>query len=574
MITKSSRQITQYKINADLSMIQELRGHFHEFLYTLGLSDQDKDSWLLCFTEAINNSIEHGSKEKTDPVRVRWWSDEESVWLEIQDIGSGPDLENEHKPAELPTDPLSEGGRGRYIIESSVDKVEHWRGQRGYVMQMMKTYPHLNSVIPQNSDTEAILDELSDAYESLSIYDRMAENLLKDERVDSFVHSGLELFMDSRDYNGICIQVRDKEIANEYQWITQIDEHGAFGEFNHTLWQTLEEKESVTWNRESGQNPFKSDDLVNYVSGGCVPVMIEEAAVAVIAVAYSGEHSEIHSSDIRNLRALADVIAISISRSLIEHERDQKKRLEVEMSVATKLQHQLLPLGSVDPLKIPGYDLFYRSMSALEIAGDYVEVRKNKNGDYVGCVIDVMGKGVSAAILAGIFRSQFIAYSFRSNSSLSDFLERCNNALKIQLGEATMFITAAVFRLDPETNQFYYSAAGHPPTLLFSKNKEVQQLESTGPPMGLFESQAYEESMVEISEEDRIIIVTDGLYEWTHAESIFGWDSLVDWFKKSWEQDAAEVWDRLSNQMKGARKESNIQQEDDETLLILTRNKL
>lgn len=571
MSIKSSRHITQHKVTANLANVPELRESYQEFLLALGLSDAEKNAWALCFTEAVNNSIEHGSKDADDCIRVRWWSDDRSVWLEIQDSGTGPDPENLKHPAELPEDPLSESGRGRYIIESFADKVEHWKGDRGYVMQMHKHYPHLNSVIPQNSEMEAILDELSDSYESLSLYDRMAENLLQEERIDSFVQSGLELFMDSRDYDGISIHVRERDTEEEFRWISEIEHHGNFGEFIQENWEILEEKESITWTRENKLCPF-TGSIETLYTGTCVPVFIDEKAVALIAVAYDTA-AEIRSDDIRNLRALADIIGISISRALIERERDQKKRLEVEINVATKLQHQLLPLNDT-PSKIPGYELFYRTTSALEVAGDYVEVRKNASGEYLGCVIDVMGKGVSAAILAGIFRSQFIAHSLKSLNTLSTFLERCNESLKIQLGDATMFITASIFRLNPVTHQFRYCAAGHPPILYFPKNKPPEQLKSVAPPIGLFESIEYEESSIQLEPGDRIAIVTDGLYEWTDGEKMFGWEEMVAWFEGHRDSPAKRVWDQMKQKMTTVREQTNLLQEDDETLLILTRSQI
>ena len=142
---------------------------------------------------------------------------------------------------------------------------------------------------------------------------------------------------------------------------------------------------------------------------------MNDELVGVISAAYESDDVTIRSNDLRNLRALADIIGIALSREGMQRERDEKKRLATEISIATKLQHQLLPIDKAPPT-LPGYDLFIKSLSALEIAGDFVEVRQSSDGEFLGCVIDVMGKGVSAAILAGIFRSQFLAFSERGGS--------------------------------------------------------------------------------------------------------------------------------------------------------------
>lgn len=571
MSQEQSLQINQHIISASPGNVHALRDHFSEFLLALGLSDEEKEHWKLCFTEAVNNSIEHGSKSEEDEVKVRWWASDSSLWLEVQDCGNGPSDDQLKQPA-LPDDPLAEGGRGLFIITDFVDASTSWRGPDGYIVSMRKAYEHLNSVIPEHSEMEAILDELSDSYESLSLFDRMAENLLEDERIDAFVQSGLDLFMDSRDYDQINFEVRDPDSAPEYGWITQIRDHAAFGALKSDCWQQLEENESITWGPNGEPCPFECPNNPCLI-GGCVPVYIDEKAVALIAVAYSHQAEDIRSNDIRNLRALADILGISISRALIERERDERKRLEVEVNLATKLQHQLLPIAK-EPPEIAGYDLFYRSSSALDVAGDYVEVRKNIDGDYLGCVIDVMGKGVSAAILAGIFRSQFIGYSLRTGSSLGSFLERCNQALEIQLGEATMFITAYIFKLNPRTHEFSYAAAGHPPALWFKQDGTNQQLPSEGPPIGLFENIAYSENTIQLSPKDRVVLVTDGLYEWTDGKTIFGWDEMVAWFRANHEESAENIWKMMNEKMIAARNEIDIEQEDDETLLIVTRDQI
>lgn len=569
MSQESTIHLTEHRIKARLSMVGDLRAKFEGFLLELGLSDTEKDIWKLCFSEAVFNSVEHGSNTEEDPIVVRWWTQNATLYLEVQDVGTGemvPDYEN----AKLPDDPLEEGGRGLYILKSNVDKISYLKGADRFCLRLEKKYEYLNSVIPQHSEMEAILDELSDSYESLSLFDRMAENLLEDERVDGFVESGLELFMDSRDYDGICFLVRDTKAAPEYKWIAEIQSDHIFGPLKSKIWELIEERESITWSPQNSEsNPFETTDKSSYANGGAVPVYVEEQVVGLIAVGYFTPKQIIRSNDIRNLRALADIIGISLSRALIERERDERKRLEVEINVATKLQHQLLPL-SKQPPSIDGYDLFYTSHSALEVAGDYVEVRQNIDGQYIGCVIDVMGKGVSAAILAGIFRSQFIGYSLRSSVSLSKFLERCNQALEIQLGDVTMFITAYVFRLDPKTHEFSYAAAGHPPALLFREGETTRELASSGPPIGLFETMEYSEQSIQLQPKDRIIIVTDGLYEWTAGDSKFGWEEMVEWFEANKDDSAKAIWDKMNKKMVAARTEMNLHQEDDETLLILT----
>ncbi|MDQ8193818.1 SpoIIE family protein phosphatase [Coraliomargarita sp. SDUM461004] len=567
MPEESALYVTEFKLRANVKEIPAIRERFIDFLLSLGLDDSEKDGWKLAFTELVNNAIEHGCKDTPDAdIYIRWWSVKDSVWLLAQDSGQGPADAVARNPT-LPEDPLSEGGRGLYIVHEFADQFDHWRCARGYIAQVGKFYKRLNSVLPLNPEMDAILDELSDCYESLSLFDRMAANLLQDERIDRFVQSGLNMFMDARDYSAIHLELYQPEKNQIYHWLGTIKSYGVFGHVADEDAEILQKNDSINWSTRRNNCPFSEGAI--YPVGCCVPLYVGDQIVGLIAVGCEDEDHVIVSNDIRNLRALADIIGVSISRELLDLEKDARKRLATEMHIATELQQKLLPTRKVIP-EIPGYELFFSSLSALEVAGDFVEVRQNRSGEYLGCVIDVMGKGVSAAILAGIFRSQFIAYSYRGGN-LATFIEGVNQALESQLEGATMFITTFVFKLNPESNSITYTAAGHPPALLFSADGSMRELISTGPPIGLFPEVEYAQHQIELSPQDRLVVVTDGLYEWTQGKDIFGWEAMVQWFSSNNHLDAETLWTKLQSKMLGARKLQAIEQEDDETLLILTR---
>lgn len=567
MVIEKALNISTHKLSADPAGISVVRARFIEFLLSLGLDDSEKEGWKLIFSEAANNAIEHGSKnDPSKEVSIHWWMNDNSVWLETRDAGQGPAQEKTIDP-QLPDDPLAEGGRGLFIINNFADSFQHWRSELGYIARIGKKYPRLNNVVPANPEMDAILDELADCYESLSLYDRMTETLISDERVDRFIASSLELFMDSRDYDEIDIEIRSPEDAVEYGWITELDSYTTFGALVREHWKSLEEEESLSWN-SSENSPFTSEE---FSSGGVVPIYVKDDAIGLIATAYTDNERSFRSNDLRNLRAVADIIGTALSRALMQRDHDERKRLATEINIATKLQHQLLPIDKPPP-SIPNYDLMVRSKSALEIAGDFVEVIQSRDGDYVGCVIDVMGKGVSAAILAGIFRSQFLAYAHRGGK-LSTFVEDLNKALEYQLGEATMFITTFAFKLDHATHELDYVAAGHPPALLLRKSGETEHLISDGPPIGLFGDIPYPGNRVKLLPEDRLIVVTDGLYEWSTSPSeIYGWEPMVEWFESNRDKTPTCMWKELQQLIVDSRKNQNIDQEDDETILILTRN--
>ncbi len=557
-------------ISADPQAIPPVRLRFIDFLLSLGLDDAEKEGWKLTFTEAVNNAIKHGSSsDRTKQVGVRWWAAHNVVWLEATDTGRGPPAHLAEDP-KLPDDPLAESGRGLFIIASFADKVEHWRSAEGYTARISKRYDRLNDVMPQNAEMDAILEELSDCYESLSLYDRMAETLVEDESIDHFVASTFEIFMDSHDYDAINLEIRHPRLDRAYEPLTHLPAYLRFGSMFEDLWKSFESDSAITWNSESAALPFPQ--LGGYSTGACVPVLVNDRAIGLIAIAYHSREQTVRSNDLRNLRALADIIGVVLSRAVNQGERDERKRLATEIKIATQLQKQLLPVSKSSP-DIPGYDIYFDSQSALEIAGDFVEVRETGSGEYIGCIIDVMGKGVSAAILAGIFRSQFLAFEERGGK-LSTFLDYINKALVTQLGDATMFITAIVFRLNTDSHEFNIASAGHPPALIFEEDGGKREVMAKEPPLGLFADIQYAEQQIPLLPGERVVLVTDGLYEWSSSENgIFGWDQMVSWMEIHHSVPAEELWRKFRSIMRISRKQLMKEQEDDETILILSRNR-
>jgi serine phosphatase RsbU (regulator of sigma subunit)/anti-sigma regulatory factor (Ser/Thr protein kinase) len=567
MLEESALYITEYKLTADVKQMSAVRERFVEFLLSLGLDANEKGGWKLAFTELVNNAIEHGSRNDPESnIFIRWWSVKNSIWLLTQDSGQGPPEELARNPC-LPEDPLSEGGRGLYMIHHFADSFDHWRCSLGYIAQISKSYKRLNDVLPPNEEMDAILEELSDSYEAQSLYQGMAAHLAKDERVDLSVQSVLNDFMEGRDYSAIHLEIYACGENTVYTSLSEIDAYGNLGNIHDDAQKLLRVNNSINWSPSQTLAPFTH--LSPYPTGCAVPLYADNQIIGVIAIGCTNEKHPIRSNDIHNLRGLADIVGVLIDRALKDSVKDERKRLETEFNIATELQQRLLPIDKHHP-EMPGYELFFSSLSALEVAGDFVEVRQSSSGEYVGCVIDVMGKGVSAAILAGIFRSQFIAYCYRGGL-LATFIEEVNQALESQLEGATMFITAFVFKFNIESHEITYAAAGHPPALLFRADGSFEELVSSGPPIGLFSNIAYAQKQIPFSPKDRLVVVTDGLYEWTNGVDIFGWEAMVNWFASNYQLDAESLWVRLQAKMLAAREAQSIAQEDDETLLILTR---
>ena len=89
----------------------------------------------LVLTEAMANAITHANED--DPskeVHIEIAIADQQLHLRVYDHGQGFDISQ----FALPRHPLSEGGRGVYIIQTVMDEVEYRSTDHGHVLLMKK----------------------------------------------------------------------------------------------------------------------------------------------------------------------------------------------------------------------------------------------------------------------------------------------------------------------------------------------------------------------------------------------------------------------------------------------------
>lgn len=571
-ITESSPILVQRsELAPDYAHIPHWRKKFTGFISENGISEEERGKWSLIFSEMATNAIRHGipSAEGKNPLIIlRWWIEEGTLWLEVSDPGKGPS-ENLRQHPHLPDDPLSETGRGLYIIKDFVDFWQPYQNPHGFTLRVGKTYEFLHYQLPQNPETEMILDELSDCYENLTLFHALFETLVKGGNFRSFVKSALNLFTTSGNYRYLHLEGCPELPLPEFADLTGEQAFQTFGSADPSLWKQFQTRDHVQWNTiESTPSPFADPKSI---TGGCVvPLKHRELVVGCLAVQRNDETSAWRTTDIRPLSSLAEILSIALTFAITDREQEDKRRIRHELSIATKLQRELL--GQSESLQaIPGYRLFARCLPAHEVGGDFCEFRRDPQGRIAFTIIDVMGKGISAAMLGGIFRSHFLHFA-SGDSEPGLFLEKLNRALKSQISERVMFITATVGRLCPETGSVTMANAGHTPTLVFGENtSQPQEFPAVGPPLGIFSEVQYPGQTYTMIPGDRIVLVTDGLFEWNDQNGqIFGWERLLKWLGSGQDDPAEILWNKITDLIKGSSQTPSVAR-DDQTLMVLTR---
>ena len=133
----------------------------------------------------------------------------------------------------------------------------------------------------------------------------------------------------------------------------------------------------------------------------------------------------------------------------VSHHEDPRER-------AAEVQESLLPSGS-PPLD--GYELAARCVPAFDVGGDFFDWYVSSPGELTVTLGDVMGKGMSAALLMATIRSALRAGS--RARSLTEPLRLASDTIALDFEHADTFITLLHARLNQRTGRLAYVDAGH-----------------------------------------------------------------------------------------------------------------
>ncbi|MGC2617023.1 MAG: PP2C family protein-serine/threonine phosphatase [Terracidiphilus sp.] len=218
----------------------------------------------------------------------------------------------------------------------------------------------------------------------------------------------------------------------------------------------------------------------------------------------------------------------------------QLEMQEQELQRAREIQQSLLPK---EIPQLPGFEVAGIWRPARAVSGDYYDVFK-LGGHKLGiCVADVVGKGVSAALLMANVQAAVHAYASESESA-AWLCGKVNTLLyeNIAIGKFVTFFYAV---LDGNARTLQYCNAGNPYPVLVSRGR-TRLLEEGGAVLGVFPSWTYEDATIELWPGDRLLLFTDGITEASGPdEQEFGEANVAEFARTNSSRSAGELNSRL-----------------------------
>ena len=261
-------------------------------------------------------------------------------------------------------------------------------------------------------------------------------------------------------------------------------------------------------------------------------------------------------------RAKLEHTSLELKRTL-ELGRTQSRKQEEDLDQAREIQERLLPKRIP---QIKGLDIAGAWNPAAVVSGDYFDVVKFGETKIGVCICDVVGKGISAALLMANLQASFRAFASEpvSPGSVVSKLNVviCNNIA------SDKFVTFCYCILDVTKNTLTYASAGHWPPVLIKRSGQTHSLKDGGPPLGLFADHSYENIELQLESGDRLVLYTDGLTEARNSDGAeFGEHNVARIGNENPRLNAADMLETLRREVTTF---CNGVFDDDFTLVIVT----
>ena len=212
---------------------------------------------------------------------------------------------------------------------------------------------------------------------------------------------------------------------------------------------------------------------------------------------------EVCHDPIEENRLLTDPL-IRVCLDHLDHH--QKKSLEMDLELASKMQNALLPKRD---LNLNEWEISYTYLPAGPVSGDYCDIINLKNNELLFALADVTGKGVAASLLMTQIHAIFHSLS-TFEPPLEKLLEQVNRLI-CESAAYSHFATLVCGKLFKD-GEIEIINAGHCLPIVLKKY-DIINIDSSTVPLGIFCNMEYKPEKIKLEKGECFILYTDGLSE-------------------------------------------------------------
>jgi phosphoserine phosphatase RsbU/P len=249
-------------------------------------------------------------------------------------------------------------------------------------------------------------------------------------------------------------------------------------------------------------------DLVSLGVELLVPMQIQSETKGLILLGKRINNIDYTDSDVEYIYSIASLAMISIENARLFIETLEKQKMEKDLEIARSIQKNLFP-KSLPRLK--NFEIAAVNVSSKQVGGDYYDVMKLDENNFLFAIADVSGKGVPASLLMANLQA-FLKIIAKHGMELSEATGIINDLVSDNtMGEN--FITFFWGILNDEEKKLTFVNAGHNPPLLL-RDGNISKFSKGGIILGVMNTlKPYVSDTVELKSGDTIILFTDGVTE-------------------------------------------------------------
>jgi len=261
-----------------------------------------------------------------------------------------------------------------------------------------------------------------------------------------------------------------------------------------------------------------------------IPVLHQEKPLAYVLVSKnSGTNQfDIESLNLPFLQTISNIVAVAIENKTLAKKGLVQERINKELEVARELQKLLFPAELPTNKKM---DISAHYIPRHAIGGDYYDFIPLGDEEYILCIADVSGKGISAALLMANFQATIRTVLKYQKFELPFLLEELNKKV-VHATQGEKFITFFIAHYNAFTHDLKYVNAGHNHPILY-QDKEIILLETGCTGLGMLdELPSIKVGRLKLSPNATLVLYTDGIVELENEnQEQFEVERLIEFIK-------------------------------------------
>ncbi len=245
-----------------------------------------------------------------------------------------------------------------------------------------------------------------------------------------------------------------------------------------------------------------------------------------------------------------------------------KEKIESELKIAHDIQQGIIPKIFPPFPERDDIDLFAVLDPARDVGGDLYDFFFIDDHKICFAIGDVSGKGVPASLFMAITRT-LLRSKATKNSSAKEIVSELNIEL-CKGNENSMFVTFFLCIMDTKTGIVEFCNAGHNYPFIIRNNNKINCIEEThGTPIGIFDYINYESGTFQLSNNESIVLYTDGVTEAMDIDNnLYGDERLIGLLAKSKDHHPKVITKTIVDDVN--KFVGKAEQSDDITILILS----